>query len=76
MSKIRTLHGYAQRVRCAVGHSGETRLVRAQRWSRWWQCQGCSSWYQSEYVSVAQRGPVRGEHGQGGLRTVREEASR
>ena len=66
-----TKDGTVCRVRCAIGHSGNTRITHAP--NGYYACVGCGHFFSRDVVHAASRGPVRGTHGEGGLRTVREQ---
>lgn len=58
--------GYADLVRCGLGHSGNHRLAQATR--DYWQCQGCGALFSAADVARGQRGEgLHREIGAGGL---------
>ena len=57
--------GYVARARCGLGHSGNQRLVPADRRGRHFQCCGCGRFYSACEVAA----PANKENGSGGVIT-------
>lgn len=59
---LRVTDAQIARVRCAAGHSGNTKLV-ALRGNTLAECQGCGTVYTAQQIAEAKQGV----HGQGGV---------
>jgi hypothetical protein len=55
--------GYVAGVRCGLGHSGNQRLIPADRRNQSFQCCGCGRFYGRDEVTT----PTDGENGSGGV---------
>jgi hypothetical protein len=55
--------GYVAGARCGLGHSGNQRLVPADRSHQYFECCGCGHFFTRDAVAA----PTDGENGSGGV---------